>query len=94
MGHLETYNRRLAEMVHKIQIARHRENLEKGLTAFYGDSFDGNACKGFVEIEPLADWLMAEKEQSLDLDTCLLALDTMEAYYEVGDILSRRSIKC
>jgi hypothetical protein len=86
-GHPITYNDVLTKYVHEAQAARSRGNLEIRLTRFFGDldNKDGDSSLS-VDMRALIDTLAEETELDMDTYPCSMAVDTMEAYYQVGTL--------
>lgn len=83
LGHPITYNHYLTENVQKAQDARKRSGLEDRLVEFFGPDSSKKYTRQHFDMKSLLNALMLNSEPDMDIYSCSLAVDMMEAYYKV-----------
>ena len=85
-GHPITYNHYLTESVQKAQAARHRRNLKRRLKPFFDESDPVHSPDHYSgDMKSLLDAVVSCTEPDMDMYSCSMATDMMEAYYKVND---------
>ncbi|KAI1425906.1 P-loop containing nucleoside triphosphate hydrolase protein [Xylaria sp. FL1777] len=83
-GHPITYNHYLTENVQKAQDSRRRSDTEKKLVDFFGGyGLTDETTSYHFNMKSLLDSLVSNTEPDMDTYSCSMAVDMMEAYYEV-----------
>ncbi|KAL3421542.1 dynamin family protein [Phlyctema vagabunda] len=83
-GHPITYNHGLIELVQQARDNRHRNELETILKQFFHTNDIGRDLNARFKIGSLVNALMSTTTLDLEKFPCALALDMMEAYYEIA----------
>ncbi|KAK8054613.1 P-loop containing nucleoside triphosphate hydrolase protein [Apiospora phragmitis] len=83
-GHPITYNHYLTENVQKAQAARRRRDLEDQLKPLFRDDLQIGSTSRSFSLEYLLDTLSSRLEPDMDIVSCSMAIDMMEAYYKVA----------
>ncbi|KAK7995043.1 hypothetical protein PG990_013816 [Apiospora arundinis] len=85
LGHPITYNHYLTDNVQKAQAARQRRELEDQLKSFFSiaDIVDSDISRDFNP-SLLLSTLLSDSEPEMDIVSCSMATDMMEAYYKVA----------
>ncbi|KAI0107148.1 P-loop containing nucleoside triphosphate hydrolase protein [Nemania sp. FL0031] len=84
-GHPITYNPSLLEKVQEVQAARRQRAVDKELGSFFGRALIDATGRYELNLSKLQRTVISIVESNMDMDThaCSMAIDMMEAYYEV-----------
>ncbi|KAL1836384.1 hypothetical protein VTJ49DRAFT_5222 [Mycothermus thermophilus] len=83
-GHPITYNPVLTESMHRAQVGRRRQMMEQQVKQFFNvDALPAGHCTHRFDMRRFLDHLAGATEPDMDTYSCI-AVDTMEAYYEVA----------
>ncbi|KAK4243153.1 hypothetical protein C7999DRAFT_44970 [Corynascus novoguineensis] len=96
-GHPITYNHYLTDNVQKAQSRRTRQRLEERLKSFFRkDKLKDGATNYWFDMQVFLDALATHTEPDMDIYSCSIAIDMMEAYYKtlVDDVSNLAIERC
>ncbi|KAI1325842.1 P-loop containing nucleoside triphosphate hydrolase protein [Xylariaceae sp. FL0255] len=83
-GHPITYNHYLTENVQRAHAARQMRDFEKRIVSYFGDDIADEESSYTFNMKSLLDALVSNTEPDMEMYSCTMAIDMMEAYYKVA----------